>query len=147
MSNKSELQAKVEQEIANDAEQSRINFLKYINYGKRLEQEQSGAITQEQLDKAVADGVVSAKQATTALIFEKIEKLEAQVGSLQQHVEIESEKEPLSQLKLEFASRPDALAALQRVDEIIKNVDQKHTAILKDVRAVGFKAIKDEFAV
>jgi hypothetical protein len=140
MSNKSELQAKVEQEIANDAEQSRINFLKYINYGKRLEQEQSGAITQEQLDKAVADGVVSAKQATTALIFEKIEKLEA-------HVEIESEKEPLSQLKLEFASRPDALAALQRVDEIIKNVDQKHTAILKDVRAVGFKAIKDEFAV
>lgn len=140
----SELSDKVTQEYTNDLEHQRVTFLKYVAYGRRLQAEEyasAGGITPEQIEEQVKAAI----KATAAQIFADIEKLDAQVTALQMHVEHEDEKEKLVQLKPEYAKDDRATEALARVDEIIKAVDQKHTLIMKDVRAAGFVKLKEQY--
>jgi archaellum component FlaC len=115
-----------------------------VQYGKRLAGEESqdgGTFTKE----VVAQMIKDATRASVESLFKEINALDEQVTALQMHVELESEKEPLNWLKEKYAQDAVGIEALADVQVIIKDVDTKHTAIIKDVRVAGLQALMAKY--
>lgn len=141
----SELADKVDLEIGNDTEQARINFLKYINYGRQLGLEtlaSQGTFTKDVVDKLVADQ----RHATALEIFEALDKLEVQVSGLQADAEKVAEDEEFESLKRQSdITKPEVAAAIVGCERILSSVDEKHTRINRDVKAPAYQSLKDKY--
>ncbi len=141
----SELADQVDKEIGNDTEQSRINFLKYLNYGRQMATDAliaDGVFPREVVLNMVKDAI----HANSANIFAELETLDQRVGEAQSAVEKTDEDEELESIKRQSDITNPAIAKiLSSFEQLLKLVDEKHTAIIRDVRTAGLAEIKAKY--
>lgn len=142
----SELADKVDLEVGNDTEQSRINFIKYVNYGRQLEREDN--VEQGLYTKDVVEQMISEMRKQTALsILTEIDALESQVAERQAEVE-SSEDEQIESLKRQSdITKPEVASAVSTAVAIFVNVDERHSEIIHNVKTPGMQTIKAKYGV
>ena len=120
-----ELETKIDQEVGLDTESHRVQFLKYVNYGRQLELEQNRPPALAVLDEVEA---VLKKAHDAAGEVEKVDEDEA-FQSLKNRSDITN---PIvADLMVEFAG-------------ILSQVDRKHGEIIA-ARDEDLKAIKAKY--
>jgi competence protein ComGC len=120
-----ELEIKVDQEIGNDTEQSRLNFLKYVQYGRQLEREAAVNAVKAALDEV--DAVLKS------------------VTAAQVEVEKNDEDAKFAELQALAADGPIKEQMITAFAEILATVDQKHVEIIKNQRDPALAAIRAKY--
>jgi hypothetical protein len=124
-----ELEKQIDQQVGNDTEHERTTYLKFIQLGRQLESEAriaNGEFSADDLKKAKLD------------VFAAIEAIEAEAGKVAEEIEKVDE----DAVWANTPSMPEGLVSREAVQNLLDNVDAKHTANLK-VKAEKLKALKE----
>lgn len=127
-----ELEMKVDAEVGNDTEHQRMTLLKYVNYGRRLEREATGNVSQDELKSLLG--------AQAKSIIEEFDSVMKKTGEAQAEVELVFEDEALAKMPKDMD-----LVSFPAVMKIVDTVDAKHTEIIKTIREPGFAAIRAKY--
>jgi hypothetical protein len=123
------VEQKIDQEVGLETEQERVTYLKFVAMGRELEGE-----------TRTAQGQFSKADVSAAL--EEVFSVLAETGKAQGEVEKVDEDEALAAIKAKLPET--AGAAYQACEDLINNVDAKHTALIHE-RDAKLKAIKEKW--
>lgn len=129
-----ELDKKIDREVGLDVEAYRTTLLKFVNFGTQKGRESIGVFTEAEVQeklKAHAESVLS-----------EVVALLDHVAELQSVVEKNYEDDALNNLKVD----DNGMVSYKDVMAIVNDVDQRHTAIYKDVQRAGLVKIKEKFS-
>jgi hypothetical protein len=134
-----DLKILVDKEIGNDTEQTRMNMLKYVNYGRQLQQQESGLMTKEQVDlmlKMQAENILA-----------EIGVVMLKTAEAQREVEMVYEDQAFEKIKTQgFDINGDNISMLlAQFEELLKTTDEKHTEIIKTIREPGLQSIREKY--
>lgn len=132
-----DLEKSVDMEVGNDTEKSRLNFLKYVEYGKQLATEAMAATqpiyTQSQLDQAVE----AKAQEIAAAVLNEVQAVLNVSGDKQ----VKAEKAEIDGIK---AIQGDQ-ATLDQVKALVQTAHKAAVDITVNDRDPGLAAIKAKY--
>lgn len=131
-----ELERQIDLEVGNDTEHTRLAFLKYVNYGKRLQLEASDSVLKSEMDEAL--------KAQAREILDAVAEVLAKANADAERVEREDEDIPFEEMKQEASHGPIKAEMIERFDVLLRTVDARHSAIFKE-RAAAIAAIRAKY--
>jgi hypothetical protein len=138
-----DLAATIDREVGNDTEQTRVTYLKYVNYGRRLGLEELAATepkyTQAQYDEAVA----RAAQQSAHDVLREVKTIMDSAAQIQNAIE-EQEDARMAEFAKMKADGPIKADLVTQFEGLVNGIDAQHSAVVHS-RDLELKALRDKY--